>query len=234
MKSLFIFILAGIALTTISGCVVLPAPSTEHLDDQAKMFRTLEPGEKILIYGFNGILPTYWGEPYFSMGCMNYYTNRTDKVFTRLILKLNPVPGQFALIEATELGGDGAMVAFSGPSPPVFDISVKTAEKERLRYVILLRETLDTSLHIPLYVIPFGISMCGNKSVLEASIWEVPSGESLGSVSVTSTGEFTGLAWIFHVLFDPETQRKATAMLATDLLKRLTGKPVEGHDAPEY
>lgn len=232
MKSLSVCILTCIALAAIPGCIVLPAPSTESIDDRTTQFRPLENGEKVFIYGFNGTPPTYWGEPYFSMGCINYYTNGTDEVFTRLILKLNPVPGQFALIEATELGGDGAMVALSGPSPPEIDISVKTAEKERLRYVILLRETLDTSLHIPLYVIPFGIATCNNKSVLEASIWEVPSGDSLGSVSVTSTGEFIGLAWIFHILFDPETQRKATMMLAEDVLKKLTGKPAKNHQVP--
>jgi hypothetical protein len=223
------YILFIILFATISGCFQLPAPTTESLDDHATVLKPVQTGEKVLIYGFNATRYKYFGEPYFSMGCMLDYTNDTEEDFIRLVLKLNPAPGQFAVIRLDEIVGEEPMVSFKGPSSPPINISVATAINERLRYVILLRETIDTSLHIPLYIIPFGISACSNIAILEATVWEVPSGEMIGSITATSNGEFVGLAWIFHVVFMPETQNKAKLMLVKGILEKLTGMKPTGN-----
>jgi hypothetical protein len=153
---------------------------------------------------------------------LDYQNNALDQL-TNYLLKLNPVPGQFAIKNEEELKGGSPTIKFSDPAYDMVEISESTALKERLRYVIFVTEKIDTTLHLPLYIIPFGIAECSNKTTLDATIWEVPSGNLVGTMTVSSTGDFLGLAWVFHVVFLPDTQSKAFLLFTKEILKKLTG-----------
>jgi hypothetical protein len=233
MGSRYWCILAILVVSLVSGCLPLPAPSTLTVDDKLYSFRPLEQGDTILIHGENAPRPHYFGEPYFSMGCMLDYEGNTLGQLIRYMLKFNPVPGQFSIKTEGELQGDEPAVKFSEPAPGL-NISASMASRERLRYVIVVREKIDTTLHIPLYVIPFGISACGNESALEAFVWDVPSGTMVGTITISSSGEFIGLAWLFHIVFLPQTQSEAVLKLAMALLTKLTGVPPDDSTLPVW
>jgi hypothetical protein len=90
------------------------------------------------------------------------FKNDTIEQLTRYMLLLNPVPGQFAIKEISELQGTAPFIKFSEPILTELYISESKALKERLRYVIFVNEKIDTAIHMPLYIIPFGIAACGN------------------------------------------------------------------------
>jgi hypothetical protein len=207
----------------VSGCIPLPAPSSETVKDELSLPGTIQKGEAILIYGKNAPRPHYFGEPYFSMGCMLDYQGDTVGQLTIYMLKLNPVPGQFAIKTLDELQGAAPNLVFNDPVLTELNISEPMASQERLRYIIIVHETIDNTLHIPLYLIPFGISACSNEAVIEATIWEVPSGKNIGTITSSSKGEFTGLAYMLHIVLMPQTQSEAVQLLSRELLKKLTG-----------
>jgi len=223
VRSHYSYFLIILILPIFSGCIPLPAPSTETIKDELSLTKTIEKGETILVYGNNAQRPHYFGEPYFSMGCMLDYQSDTVNQLSKYILKLNPVPGQFAIKTLDELQGTEPPLKFSDPILTELNISESIAAQERLRYVIFVNEKIDNTLHIPIYLIPFGISACSNETVLEATIWDVPSGNLIGTITASSKGEFTGLAWILHVVFMPQTQSNASLLLTKELLKKLTG-----------
>ena len=210
-------------LSLFSACIPLPAPSTETIKDNLSLAKPIEKGESILVHSRSAERPKYFGEPYFSMGCMlDYQVNALDQL-TKYLLKLNPVPGQFAIKSEEELKGESPTIKFSEPAYDMIEISESMALKERLRYVIFVTEKIDTTLHLPLYIIPFGIAECSNETTLDATVWEVPSGNLIGTMTISSKGDFLGLAWIFHVVFLPDTQSKALLLLTQEILKKLTG-----------
>ena len=86
---------------------------------------------------------------------------------------------------------------------------------------------------MPLFFIPFGIAACGNTAELEATIWALPAGAPLGTITASSSGEFVGLAYLLHVVFTPCTQEEATRRLTQELIRALTGLPaMDPDDAP--
>jgi hypothetical protein len=227
-------ILVTLNLAFISGCFHLPSPSTETVDDKLSLVKPIEMGDTICIYGNNASRPGYFGEPYFTMGCMLDFKNDTIEQLTRYMLLLNPVPGQFAIKELRELQGAEPFIKFSEPILTELYISESKALKERLRYVIFVNEKIDTAIHMPLYIIPFGIAACGNETVLEATIWEVPSGNLIGTITASSKGEFLGLAYMLHVVFIPQTQSGAALKLAQEILKKLTGLNPDEKNIPSW
>jgi hypothetical protein len=223
MRSHYWCIIVILALPLFFGCIPLPAPSTETINDELSLAKPIEEGETILIYGNNAPRPHYFGEPYFTMGCMLDYQGDTVGQLTNNMLKLNPVPGRFAIKTLGELQGTEPTLRFSEPILTDLKISESMATQERLRYVIFVNEKIDNTLHIPIYLIPFGISACSNETVLKATIWDVPSGNLIGTITTSSKGEFTGLAYMLHIVFMPQTQSEACLLLTQEILKKLTG-----------
>jgi hypothetical protein len=210
-------------LPLFSACIPLPAPSTETIKDNIPLFKPIEIGESIYIHSRSALRPKYFGEPYFTMGCMLDYRDNAVDQLTNYILKINPVPGLFAIKNEEELKGESPAIKFSEPAYDMIEISESIALKERLRYVIFVTEKIETTLRLPLYIIPFGIAECSNETSLDATVWEVPSGNLIGTMTISSRGDFLGLAWVFHVVFLPHTQSKTLLLFTKEILKKLTG-----------
>jgi len=168
------FILVILHLPLISGCIHLPSPTTQTINDKLSIPMPIEKGETILIYGKNARKPVYFGEPYFSMGCIDFRGDTLEQL-TKYMLLLNPAPGQFSIKTLRELQDGEPSIDLNEPILTGLNISDSKALQERLRYVIYVNEKVDTTLHVPLYIVPFGVASCGNEAVLEATIWEVPS-----------------------------------------------------------
>lgn len=221
-------------LPLICGCIPLPAPSTQAIDVKLPPIVPLASGETILVHGTNAARPHYRAEPYFTMGCMLDYEGDTVGQISNYLLKLNPVPGHFAIRTVEELQGEGPTLVFSEPILTDVKISAVLAAETRLRYIIFIRERIDNTLHFPIYIVPLGISACRNEAVLVATIWDVPSGKLLGTITTSSKGEFVGLAYLFHVLFLPQTQSWALLELTQELLKKITGQEVDKNKLPSW
>jgi hypothetical protein len=221
-------------LPLISGCFHLPAPSTESINDKLSVGKPIEKGEAILICGKNALRPVRFGEPYFTMGCMPDFQDDTVGQLTKYMLLLNPVPGQLAIKTLSELQGAGPIIKFSEPILSELGISESKALQERLRYVFFVNEKVDTTIHLPLYLVPFGVAACGNHTTLEATIWEVPSGNVIGTITASSKGEFVGLAYMVHLLFIPQTQSEAGLQLTKEILKKLTGLTSDEKKVPSW
>jgi len=100
--------------------------------------------------------------------------------------------------------------------------------RDHLRYAVHVKERFGATVHAPLYVSPFGVASCSNKTVLEASVWDLPGERFLGSFTVTAEGEYTVVAYILHLVVFPDTQKDAMEKLAREIVSRLAGlKPLE-------
>jgi hypothetical protein len=111
------------------------------------------------------------------------------------------------------------------------DLTKEVVSRDHLRYVVNVKESFEASIHAPLYVSPFGVASCSNKTVLEAGVWDLPDEQFLGSFTVTAEGEYTVAAYVFHVIVFPDTQRDAAERLAREIVERLTGlKPLESKE----
>jgi hypothetical protein len=94
-----------------------------------------------------------------------------------------------------------------------------------------VKESFEAAVHAPLYVSPFGVASCSNKTVLEAGVWDLPAERFLGSFTITAEGEYTVVAYILHLVVSPDTQKDAMEKLAREIVTRLTGlKPPENKD----
>ena len=76
---------------------------------------------------------------------------------------------------------------------------------------------------VPLYVSPFGVASCSNRTVLEARVWDLPAERFLGSFTVTAEGEYTVVAYMLHMVVSPDTQKDAMEKLARQIVTRLAG-----------
>jgi hypothetical protein len=92
-----------------------------------------------------------------------------------------------------------------------------------------VKENFEAQIHLPLYASPFGIASCSNKTVLEVTVWDLSAEKFIGSFAVSAEGEYTLLAYLFHVVVSRNTLKDATERLAQEIVERLTGlKPLEG------
>ena len=113
--------------------------------------------------------------------------------------------------------------------PARLDLSQdKFVSRDRPRYAVHVKEKFEAIVHVPLYVSPFGVASCSNKTVLEARVWDLPAERFLGSFTVTAEGEFTVVAYMLHMVVSPDTQKDAMERFAREIVVRLTGlKPLE-------
>ncbi|MGE5855538.1 MAG: hypothetical protein ACM34C_03155 [Syntrophaceae bacterium] len=210
-------------LILFAGCVHVPMSSDIVVADKLEATSPLEPGDVLLVYGENAAPPEQNAAvTYFTAGCQGGFHRNTVGELARLILKANPQPGRFAV---RVVKGPAAEAG----TPPAFpDFRQDAVPAERLRYAVHVKESFEAAVHMPLYVSPFGVAACSNKTVLEARVWDLPARKPLGSFSVTAEGEYTVAAWVLHVVVAPDTQQDATERMAREIIERLAGlKPLE-------
>lgn len=216
-------------------CVHVPVSSNIVVNDKLQEAPPLEPGDVLLVYGENAAPPEQNAAvTYFTAGCQGAFHGNTLGELAKTILKVNPQPGRFAVRYAKKLQKEeGADPSAEGPGsvPALPDLSQDKFSAGRPRYAIHVREQFEANVHVPLYVSPFGVASCSNKTVLEARVWDLPAERFLGSFTVTAEGEFTVVAYMLHMVVSPDTQKDAMEKLAQEIVARLTGlKPLENKD----
>jgi len=219
-------------LTLFSGCVHVPMSSETIITDKLRAIPSVEPGDVLLVYGENAAVPeqSIIGS-YLTAYCLAAFHGNTVGELIKTILKVNPQPGRFAVRHLKELEREGDADSTSTEGNSILsrlNLSKARVLKDRLRYAVHVREEFGVTVHVPLYFSPFGVASCGNRTVLEAHIWELPTEKFLGSLSVSAKGEFTVVAYLLHFVVSRDTQKDATWKLARAIVERLTGlKPLE-------
>jgi len=200
-------------------------PVSSILDAEEKILENhlIKKGDTIIIFGENASPPKHLF-PYFTMGCMHEFKTDTVSELIRSILELNPKPGEFSVKRHNVKTGGHSILE-------KLDISESQVTTERIRYAIHIKEEVKTSIHLPLYIFPLiGISLCGNTTDLEATIWELPSEKFVGKLNISAKGDFVGLAYIVHLYLYPDTQKDATQKLAKKIIETLTGLTINAEN----
>jgi len=219
-------------LVLFAGCVHVPVSSDVVVNDKLQVAPPLEPGDVLLVYGENAAPPEQNDAvTYFTAGCQGAFHRNTLGELVKTILKVNPQPGRFAVRHVKEAQKEDAADRTETRSDSILrrlDLSKAVVSRDRLRYAVHVKETFEASVHMPLYVSPFGVASCSNKTVLESRVWDLPAERFLGSFTVTAEGEFTVVAYLLHLVVSPDTQKDAMEKLAWEIVARLAGlKPPE-------
>jgi hypothetical protein len=222
-----------ILLLLFAGCVHVPVSSDIVVDDRLEAVPPLETGDVVVVYGENAAPPEQNAAvAYFTAGCRGAFHGNTLGELAKTILKVNPQPGRFAVMYAKDLQKEAGAAQSAAAMPGFPNIPHDRVSADRLRYGVHVKESFEAAVNVPLYVSPFGVASCSNKTVLEARVWDLPAEKFLGSFTVTAEGEFTVAAYILHLVVFPDTQKEAMEKLAREIVERLTGsKPLEntGH-----
>ena len=82
------------------------------------------------------------------------------------------------------------MVGVELPQPglnvKLSDIFTAKVLENHVRYLLFVNEKVETTIHVPLYFFPGGVAACGHKTILEAGIWEMPSGRFIGTLTASA------------------------------------------------
>lgn len=214
-------------LSICAGCVHVPVSSDIGFSDRLQAVAPLEHGEVLLIFGDDASPPKEpAASPYFTAGCVAFHHGRTLDELAERILKVNPDPGRFAVRRVSEApektAGERTTTDFESIRSRL-GLSGEMISKDRLRYAVHVKETFEYKVHLPLYIVPFGIASCGNRTALEARIWDLSAGKDVGSLSIEAEGEYTVVAWMLHLVVFRDTQDDAIERLARTLVERLAG-----------
>jgi hypothetical protein len=222
-------------LPLLAGCFHIPVHSDVAIHDPLQAMLPVEQGETVVIYGENATAPKQsMAGSYFTAGCAALSQKDTIGDLIKTLLMVNPLPGRFAVkhLKDLEKSGDPECAATGGNSILCrLNLSKSQVVSERLRYAIHVKETFEARVHIPLYAMPFGVASCSNKTVLEATVWELPAEKCLGTFSVSAEGEYSVLGYMITVVVQPDTQKDATKKLAREIAERLTGIKLPGEKA---
>jgi hypothetical protein len=210
-----------------SGCVAIPAPSKLAYENTLQEALPLDQGEVLVVYGENARAPKHpFMKDYFAAGCVGAFETDTVGNLIKAILQENQQPGKFAVKHLKEIQPT------SNPSPKNsesilnrLNLSNTMVLSEHLRYAIHVKEEFEDTTHVPLYAPPFGVATCGNKTVLQADIWELPTEKFIGSLTVSSAGEYVAAGYIITIIAVPDTQMDATRKLAQEIVALLSGSP---------
>jgi len=211
--------------TIISGCAMISVPSHLNVDNKLTIAQPLGKGETIVVDGVNADPPEPTDNLYFIFQCRNFAFQQRDTI-TRLTDSIRD--GNPAIL-ATEGSREElkSMVGVELPQPgldlKLSDIFTARALENHVRYLLFVNEKVETTIHVPLYFIPAGVAACGHKTILEAGVWEIPSGKFIGTLTASAESEFVVLAWMFHLVLIPETQASAVQKLAQEIMEKLTG-----------
>lgn len=212
--------------TVVSGCAMIPVPSHLSVDNQLQIAQPLGKEETILVYGINAEPPERTDNFYFIFQCRHFAFESGWDTPTRLTDSIrNGIPGVLATKGLREelqsmLGADLPHV---GIDLKLSDMFAARVLENHVRYLVFVKEKVETTIHVPLYFIPAGVAACGHKTILEAGVWEMPSGKFIGTLTASAGSEFVVLAWMFHLVFIPDTQASAVQKLAQEIMEKLIG-----------
>lgn len=219
--------------TIISGCAMIPVPSHSSVDNKLPIAQPLGKGETIVVYGVDADLKPA-GHPYFIFSCRSLpFIPNTITRLTDSIRNDNP-----AILATNGLSKElesmlGAQLPQIGLDLKLSDIFTAKVLENHVRYLFFVKEKVDTTIHVPLYFIPVGVAACGNETILEAGIWEFPSGKFIGTLTASAKSEFVVLAWFFHLVFVPEIQASAVQKLAQEIMEKLIGSTPDEKTSPQ-
>lgn len=224
-----------VLLTLFAGCAHVPVVSDVKVNDNLQAAAPLGPGDVMLIFGENAVPPDRNAAvDYFTAGCQGAFHRNTVGELAKTILKINPQPGRFAVRYVKEVKKDLAPDRAEARPDSILtrlDLTREMVSRDHLRYAVHVKESFEASIHAPLYVSPFGVASCSNKTVLEAQVWDLTTEKLIGSFTVSAEGEYTVVAYLFHVVVFPDTQKDATEKLARQIVARLAGlQPLETRD----
>jgi hypothetical protein len=219
-------------LVLFAGCIHVPVSSDIVINDKLQTAPPLEPGDVLLVYGENAAPPEQNAAvTYFTAGCQGAFHGNTLGELVKTILKVNPQPGRFAVRYVKEAQKENAADRTETRSDSILgrlDLSKDFVSRDRLRYAVHVKENFEAIVHMPLYVSPFGVASCSNRTVLEARVWDLPAERFLGSFTVMAAGEFTVVAYMLHLVVSPDTQKDAMERFAREIVVRLAGlKPLD-------
>jgi hypothetical protein len=221
-----------VLLTLFAGCAHVPVSSDIVVNDKLHAAPPLEPNDVLLIYGENAVPPEQnMAVTYFTAGCQGAFHRDTLGELVKTILKVNPQPARFSVRYVKEAKKDDTTDHTEARSESILrrlDVTKDVVSRDHLRYAVHVKESFEVTVHVPLYASPFGVASCSNKTVLEASVWDLQTEEHIGSFSVSADGEYTVVAYLFHVIVFPDTQKDAMDRLAREILAKLAElKPLE-------
>jgi len=173
---------------------VFPAAvSSSTREESLQIAQPLGKGETIVVYEVNADPPEPTGNFYFICQCRNFafqgskWNNRdTIARLTDSIQDGNPT------ILATK-GSREELKSRVGVELPQPGLDVKLSDiftakvlEDHVRYLLFVNEKVETTIHVPLYFFSGGVAACGHKTILEAGIWEMPSGRFIGTLTASA------------------------------------------------
>ena len=219
-------------LIFFSGCFHVPMSSETEIHDPLQAPQPMTQGEVLLVFGENAPVPkASLMVDYFTANCKALTQEDTIGELIKTILRVNPQPGRFAVrhLKDQETETNPDCTATDGKSILCrLNLTKARVLADRLRYAIHVKENFEAEVHVPAYVPPFGVASCSNRTVLEVTVWELPTENCVGSFSVSAEGEYTVMAYMLHIIVSRDTQKDATERLAREIVEKLTGlKPIE-------
>ena len=219
----------------VAGCIPIPKSSDITTNDRLRTTRPLERGETILVYGENATVPKKGSmKGMVTAECATGYSGNTIENLVTTILKLNPEPGRFSVKHSSDLrignlsdpiiqGEQNCIGSDTGSILCRLKLSRDRVLNDRLRFYVFVKEKVETDVHLPAFLPPFGVASCGQKAVLEADLWDLSTEEFLGSLTVSSEGEYTMAAYIFGIVTYSDVQKDAINKLAREIIEKLAG-----------
>lgn len=213
--------------TIISGCAAIAVPSHLSVDNTLQLAQPLGQGETIVVDGINAKAPEPTENLYFIFQCRHFaFEGPQWDTIARLTDSIRV--GNPAILATRGLSEE--LKSMLGVDQPQFGLDLELSDNfrarismDQVRYLLFVKEQVETTIHVPLYFIPGGVAACGHKTILEAGIWEMSSGRFIGTLTTSAESEFVVLAWMFHLMFIPETRARAVEKLAQEINERMTG-----------
>jgi hypothetical protein len=228
----------------VAGCIPIPKSSNITTNDKLRTIRPLERGETILVYGENATVPKKGSmKGMVTAECAAGYGGYTIEDLVTTILELNPEPGRFSVKHLSDLrignlsdprvqGKQNCIGSETGSILCRLKLSRDRVLNDRLRFYVFVKEKIETDVHLPAFLPPFGVASCGQKAILEADVWDLSTEELLGSITVSSEGEYTMAAYVFGVVTYSDVQKDAINKLAEEIIQKLAGLKAKGPKGP--
>lgn len=209
----------------LAGCVGMRVDSDINLEGDIPPVVATQDGETVLVYGEEVVPPQNDFGPYGSGPCKSMIASGTIERLLEYAAKANPASERRPirrLEEARAAAGLPAPFARRGPGSP--GISSETAREHRFRYAIHVRESFDNDVILPLYAVPAGMARCQQRTTLDVTAHDLQADAVIGRYTVSASGSFTMMGWMYHVMIVANTQSDAAAALAKDIVERFTGQ----------
>ena len=223
-----------VLLMLFAGCAGVPVSSDIVVNDKLHAAPPLKPNDVLLIFGENAVPQKFEGAmDYFTLGCLGEFHKDTLGELVETIQKVSPSqPDHFSVRYVKEEKKNATTDHTKESFESILfrlDITRDVVSRDHLRYAIHVKESFETTVHVPLLAIPIGVASCGNKTVLEASVWDLQTEVRIGSLSVSADGEYSAVAYLAIVWFFPDTQKDAMDRLAREIVAKLYAVEAAGN-----